>query len=249
MKGTTNEILTATMLKKILLFFIAFAMIVGVGTFALAEETPNSSKEYLEYLQLVSDGILDEEITFEYWQQLNELSSRLEAELEQSTQFTLVYNSLSSSSSSSYSMEAGDVFITNATSSKGLTGHAGIAISSTKILHIAGPDHNPETVTLSQWHTTYTDHGWTKVYRHEDSEVASAAAKWAKDTYEGSDAEYKIDMRLDTTHETYCSKIVWQAYYYGPDSHHANGPTIGVRLPYDLPITIHNLSLVKTFDD
>lgn len=238
------------MFKRFLFFLMTFVIVIviGMGTTAFAAETPNSNSSntgYQEYVQLVNDGILGEDITFEYWQELKERSAQLEAKLENSTEFTKVYDS---TLASSYSMQAGDVFVTNATSSKGLTGHAGIAISSTRILHIAGPDHNPVTVTLTKWHQDYTDHGWTKVYRHEDKAVASDAAKWAKDTYEGSSAKYKIDMRLDTTDETYCSKIVWQAYYYGPDKRNANGPTIGVRMPYDLPDTIHKLSLVKTFD-
>ena len=56
------------------------------------------------------------------------------------------------------------------------------------------------------------------------------------------------NMDLTSTDKTYCSKLVWQAYYYGPDTHCANGPTVGVRLPYDLPSTIHDLSLVQTYE-
>lgn len=230
-----------TMFKKLLMFLMASIMIIGMGATAFAEETPNSNSNdtrYQEYIELVKEGILDEEVTFEYWQELKERSTSLESELEDSAAITL---------NAAYSMKAGDVFITNATSSYGLTGHAGIAISSTRILHIAGPGHNPVTVSLKKWHEDYTDHGWTKVYRHADSKVASAAASWAEDTYRGSDAEYLIDMNLRYTEKTYCSKIVWQAYYYGPDSRNANGPTTGIRLPYDLPMTIHDLSLVKTF--
>ena len=87
------------------------------------------------------------------------------------------------------------------------------------------------------------DEGWNKVYRHSDSSIAEDAAQWAEDTYKDSDAEYVITMDLESTDETYCSKLVWQAYYYGHTPSAANGPTWGVRLPYSLPDSIHNLDL------
>jgi len=33
----------------------------------------------------------------------------------------------------------------------------------------------------------------------------------------------------------------WQAYYYGPSKPSANGPTWGLRLPYELNMTIHDI--------
>ena len=140
--------------------------------------------------------------------------------------------------------EAGDVFITSSTVSSGLLGHAGISISSSSILHIAGPGEHPDTISKNSWLNKY-DEGWNKVYRHSDSSIAEDAAQWAEDTYKDSDAEYVITMDLESTDETYCSKLVWQAYYYGHTPSAANGPTWGVRLPYSLPDTIHNLDLVQ----
>lgn len=234
------------MFKKLLSLALATIMVMMMGTtaFATEEPSPNTSTDYQEYTQLINDDILGNDITFEYWQELKVRSAQLEKELENSTEFSNVYDS---TLAATYSMTAGDVFITNGTSSFGLTGHSGIAISSTQILHISGPGENPTTISLSTWNTDYTSKGWTKAYRHTDNDIAYSAATWAIDTYEGSDAEYSINMDLTSTDKTYCSKLVWQAYYYGPDSHCANGPTIGVRLPYDLPTTIHDLSLMKTY--
>ena len=132
--------------------------------------------------------------------------------------------------------------IINGTSSAGLTGHAGIALSSTTILHIAGARKTPTTITKSQWNSSYSSKGWTKVYRSTNSTAAANAASWASKTYKGSNATYKITMDLSTTNETYCSKLVWPAYYYGAGTSHANGPTWGIRLPYQLNTTIKNLS-------
>lgn len=58
-------------------------------------------------------------------------------------------------------------------------------------------------------------------------------------TYSGSKDKYKNTGNLASTDVTYCSKLVWQAYYYGPTS--------GYRLTYDLPDTIHSLSHKHTY--
>ncbi|EBF5117160.1 hypothetical protein FHZ94_15235 [Listeria monocytogenes] len=58
-------------------------------------------------------------------------------------------------SAHAYTLKKGDIFVTNATSSKGLTGHAGIAISSNKSLHIPGGS-TTKLYTLSQWKSAYT---------------------------------------------------------------------------------------------
>jgi len=238
------------MFKKYFSFILALVMIMTMSVTAFAASPDKTEVEYNEYVQLVKQGVLAEDITFEYWKQLKETSYALEKALEASDEFTLVYDSTDTRGTySTYSLTKGDVFITSGTSSAGILGHAGIAISSDYILHIAGPGYHPTTISLSRWNSNYTTEGWTKVYRHSDDDVADQAGQWASDTYEGTDAEYLISMNLASTDETYCSKLVWQAYYYGPEEPCANGPTWGVRLPYDLPTTIHDLSLEKTYEE
>lgn len=217
-----------------------------------ASELPDGINEsYKEYLKLVGEGIVGEDVTYEYWCSIIERSIQLEDMLEQSSKFECVavfQGNANTLADSTYIMCARDVFITNGTSSKGLYGHAGIVISSSEILHIAGPNKTPKTVTLCDWTGRYNADGWTKVYRHSSSSTAVAAAKWAERTYKGSSAEYEITLNLASTDVTYCSKIVWQAYYYGPASHCANGSTTGVCLPYDLPTRVQNLTLHQTFN-
>lgn len=212
------------MLKRILTFIMAIALMLAISVPAFA----SSTDEYNEYCALREKGTLAQDITFDYWKSLKDKSSALEKALENSEDFSVVYDSQNPNSvRAAYSMEKGDVFITSGTSSAGITGHAAIAISSTSILHIAGPGNNPATISLSKWNSTYTTEGWTKIYRHSDSDIADQAGQWASDTYKGSSAKYVISMDLSTTDETYCSKLVWQAYYYGPDEHCANGPAWG----------------------
>lgn len=235
------------MFKKYISFGLALLLIMSISLTSFAANSKNQRSDYDEYIKFVERGILAEDITFEYWKQLMETSYALEEILEASGEFILVYDSTGRATFPPYSLTKGDVFITNGTSSAGILGHAGIAISSDEILHIAGPGQHPDTITLSGWNAAYTPAGWTKVYRHSNANVAKKAAQWASDTYEGTSVEYVISMDLSSTNETYCSKLVWQAYYYGPDEACADGPTWGVRLPYDLPTSIHNLNLEKTY--
>lgn len=98
------------------------------------------------------------------------------------------------------------------------------------------------------FYTNRRANSWTKVYRHKNSSTALRASSWAGITYDGSKAEYSLHMDLSRTDKTYCSKIVWQAYYYGPSSPSANGPTWGLRLPYDLNTTIREVSYKHTYN-
>ena len=239
--------------NKFRIFSFLFCIMIGflspITVFSAENNQTNLS--YSEYEQYIDDGILGEDVSFEEWQMLVESSINLEESLSNSTDFQEVYSSKDGIiPKASFTPKKGDVIITNGTSSAGILGHAGIATSSTTVFHIAGSDYSPAYISFTNWHTNYTNKkssSWTKVYRHSSSTVANAAANWAVNTYAGSNADYQITANLASTDVTYCSKLVWQAYYYGPSSHQANGPTIGYRMPYDLPDTIHSLSHKHTY--
>lgn len=239
-------------IRKILTVICAVLMFIAmvVPTNVFANEMDENNLYYKQYEQFQEEGVLGSDVTYDDWRSMVNSSFELEKILENSTEFKEVYSSDNLLKSSRFTVQRGDVIITNGTSSAGILGHAGIATSSNYILHIAGKGYHPVEISLSRWHSKYTNKSnssWTKVYRHSDYSVADYAAEWAEDTYLGSNAEYKITGNLASTDVTYCSKIVWQAYYYGPSSHEANGPTIGYRMPYDLPDTIHNLSYEHTY--
>lgn len=239
-------------LNKFWMVSLILCLVVGIflPSSALAQENNQANTSYTQYEQYIREGILGEDVSYDEWKNLVESSQKLEEILSNSTDFYEVYSSDATMARASFTPKKGDVIITNGTSSAGILGHAGIATSSSQILHIAGKGENPKTISFTKWHSDYTNKdrtSWTKVYRHNSSMVANAAANWAVNTYSGSNAEYKITGNLASTDVTYCSKIVWQAYYYGPVPSEANGPTLGYRLPYDLPDTIHNLSYQHTY--
>lgn len=110
----------------------------------------------------------------------------------------------------------GDMLVTNQTSSAGLTGHAGIVTDSYTVVHIGGYGEHPEEISISQFYKRYKSK--IKVIRYSSGTKAKKAGIWAREyAEEYYDAEYGLFSKLRGFDPTYCSKIVWQAYYYGAD--------------------------------
>lgn len=172
------------------------------------------------YENAINNGELGTDVSFDLWKELYEESKQLEASFLKDSSL----NSSSLNPLASYSMKAGDIFITNATVSSGIVGHAGIAINSTYILHIPGPNKTTQLLTLSDWKSKYAgSNGTTWVHRVNSSDLASKAANWALKNYYNSSGStssqnikpsYSITTSLFSKDPTYCSKIVYQAYYY-----------------------------------
>lgn len=237
-------------MKKFIGFIITLSIIFSFGITAFSFNDLNSNNaEYQEYLKYVKEGYLGDDITFEIWKNAKDESIRLEKELENNPEYKLVYDS-DQPSVRRYHLRAGDIFITNGTSSAGFFGHAGIAINSREILHIAGINKKVDCISLSKWHAEYTNDNsksWTKVFRNTYSHVAQKAANWAINTYKNNDVvKYKITLDRWTIFETYCSKIVWQSYYYGGNKT-ATGGVFGLVTPFELPSKIRFTTLWTEF--
>lgn len=135
--------------------------------------------------------------------------------------------------SGGYIAQAGDVLYTPSTQCKddsdickGISGHVGIVNPSKgSVTHTAGKGKKPEVISLSQWFSNYPK---TVVVRHNNTTTASKAANWAINYYgiggAGSNKSYKVTVDSDLTKTlslstTYCSLLVWQAYYFGGGQH------------------------------
>ncbi|HBZ83894.1 MULTISPECIES: YiiX/YebB-like N1pC/P60 family cysteine hydrolase [unclassified Brevibacillus] len=116
-------------------------------------------------------------------------------------------------------IKPGDILVTNDTSSWGLTGHAAIVIDTQNLVEIRGDGYNPEKNDIDDFIDDHTSgSSWVKVYRHDLSSKGKGAAKWAEWYVKNySDVEYGFSDLLDYDDTTYCSKIVWDAYYFGAD--------------------------------
>lgn len=89
----------------------------------------------------------------------------------------------------------GDVILTSSSNTGllGLTGHAGIAVSTTEILHITGKNQGDNTLkisTLVAWIDSFGD-GYTDIYRCNDSSIGQAAANEALRLYHPKTGLYK----------------------------------------------------------
>lgn len=211
----------------ILLFILAFS------TTAFADTFLNNNELTLDqFTNLQKQGVIGTDVSYDYLQQINNEAKKLETQLEKNENFK------SFSLKAYTSLKKGDILLTNSTSPS-LIGHAAIALSSNEILHTQGIGYTPKVVSRSWFEQKYDD-GWIKIYRLNDSSIASNAADWAEDTYKNSNAKYKITTSLSTTHETYCSKIVFQAYYFGGSSQVVSPKFTlsGVLSPYALPSTL-----------
>jgi len=223
-------------MKKIINFGIMLCMvmvlIVPLTVSFASENQDDSTFTREDFAKLQEQDAVGEDVTYEDLLKINEDAKKLEETLSNDPTVTKlnVY-------ASSFTPRAGDILISTRTSSAGLTGHAAIATSSTQVLHIAGFNKPVTTPSYSTFANDWGGNGQLSVYRLNSSTAASKAATWAVNKYKGSSAVYKITTNLTTTHETYCSKIVFQAYYYGVGRSVVNDKftLTGIVAPYTLP--------------
>jgi len=142
-------------------------------------------------------------------------------------------NSFSLTSSAGYIAQAGDVLFTPSTQCVGdqnvclgISGHVGIVNASKgSVTHTAGKGQQSTVISLTTWFSKYPQ---TIVVRHKDSAKALKAATWALNYYgvggTGASKTYKVTVDSDLTKTlslktTYCSLLVWQAYYFGANQY------------------------------
>ena len=111
------------------------------------------------------------------------------------------------------SNKSGDIIITNSTSSSGITGHVGIYITPTTILHTSGwkTEPYPKLISESEWHDRYAQ---SKVVRPNSSTLGTKAANQAMTVFHTDTAiPYEVTPGVTDITETYCSELVWYSYY------------------------------------
>lgn len=156
---------------------------------------------------------------------------------------------LSTLNTEAASYKEGDILVTSNTGSFGwgFTGHAGIVGKSADgnlyAVHIPGPGKPIQKMTLKDWEEEYPD---TEIWRHNNQTAAKSAGQKSMDfvRYYGSEsskyvAPYSLwslaAYKLTDKSQTYCSKLVWQSYYYGPGLNLGIEPdSYRVLLPYSL---------------
>ncbi|KIN30881.1 hypothetical protein [Bacillus subtilis] len=218
-------------------------------------------KENVEFKKIydagINENVLDPTLGYAEWIKLNHYGQPPADDNTEFTTYTLGSTKtkatmLSTSTSnikvtqlSSFRIKPGDILITNSTSSNGIVGHSAIANGANHILDMPGygnKSDNNRQLTVSQWLSKY-NHGWIKVYRLKDSSMAAKVARYADRNFYSSNGSstknihiaYKIDRHLYQKSPSYCSKLVYDAYYYGSGSASVVRAQHGYVMPYDLP--------------
>lgn len=210
------------------------------------------------YSNFIGEGVVSETVSYNSWVDINTNDSFEELEEEFPVPDRLMevdpsnekdksysipsvsYSIMAATSSKGPVLKKGDILVSNATSSYGLTGHAGIAISSSQVLHISGAGAHPKVISSKTWQDRYGivkgqkegSNIKTNVYRIKSTTNASKAANWAVKNYKGKKYDYIITPTISSKNPTYCSKIVWQAYR---SIKAVNYPAGDIPTPYGLP--------------
>lgn len=137
--------------------------------------------------------------------------------------------------------EPGDVLISSDTQyDTGITGHAAIVIDTEgDVAQIRGLGYHPEFTSISSFWSG--NNGQIMVKRYPNSTDRNDAANWATSLVDNqSSMQYKFSPIWITTTAagTYCSKLVWDSFYFGAGVmlNFELGPIRNqdVCLPYDL---------------
>lgn len=234
-------------MKKFLYSFVVLLFSISAlsSTFvdiAKAEEEEQENEQ--NYNQLKSENIIDDSVSEEEWNEYLKEDKTEKENIESEKEIT-------SYAKSSFKLKKGDVLITNGTSSKGLTGHAAIAISSKTVIHISGSGAHPSTKSFASFKKDYgKGKKWVKVYRSKKAGAGTKAGNWAIKNYKGKKYKYGINTKLSKKNPTYCSKIIYQAYKYGASKKSIYDPGSHIISPYALPNISSNaykLKKIKTF--
>ncbi|WP_369878239.1 hypothetical protein JNUCC21_14455 [Bacillus sp. JNUCC-21] len=209
------------------------------------------------YDEGIQEDVLEPTLSYEQWIKLNNYGQEPKDDNTELVSYTIkgspnakvtllstTSSSVKVTSLSSFSVKPGDIFITNSTSSAGIIGHSAIANGSNHILDMPGygnKSDNNRQLTVSQWVSKYNN-GWIKVYRLKNSSLAAQVGKYADRHYwstTGSSKKnihipYKLTPHLYSVSPSYCSKLVYDAYWFGSGSASVLVKRSGYVMPFNL---------------
>jgi len=154
-----------------------------------------------------------------------------------------------------FPMKVGDVLYSTKAlgSSSAIVGHTGIVNSDFKVVHVTLPVNGGTIDNMTGYMYRHGEGETIKVYRPRDG-MGVNAAKWATYNY-SSVKEYLIQIAstLGSISPNYCSKFVWQAFYFGEGidicNKNLNANTLGFVTPgnvTDSPYLSYQISFKAT---
>lgn len=125
--------------------------------------------------------------------------------------------------------QAGDILVVGGDFPTGVLGHAAILNADGYVLEMPGGDgwwfgiaDNNRQLPKRQWITEHIKE-WTSVYRINDTNLARQVARYADTHFYSTTGsatknihlDYYLNSHIKQFNPNYCSKLVWQAYFYG----------------------------------
>ena len=211
--------------------------------------TEENDASTTSYEQMKKEGKLDPDTTKE---QYSELQTQLQQDkIEEKKEVSSDEFQNDTSTRAKFKLKPGDILVTNASGSNnnGLTGHAAIAKNSKSVVEMPGYGKHIRTIKFSKFrHNHKTGKGkYIKVYR-VSSKKGKKAAKWAAKQSKNKKLKYSLGMNILNKHYSYCSKLVWQAYYYGAGKNTVRSKRSQQWVtPYKLAHNIKGAKKVKTY--
>lgn len=211
-------------LKFIISVFIVFLFLNPFQSSAFASEADEKSKYQLkeEEVELLEKRYSSEEI--KEIEQLNEsiIKQAEEKGIITADEYIQEPGEISTYAGSYNGITArsGDILVARdnhgASKPEGWVGHAGIVVNGgSSVAEFPGQNMPPREVSLKYF---FQNNSEIFVLRHNNYNSSIDAAQWANNYLEEHpNAEYSLTFDRYSLDPNYCSKFVWQAYYYGAD--------------------------------
>ncbi|NVY96588.1 hypothetical protein HU830_05360 [Lactobacillus sp. DCY120] len=194
-----------------------------------------------QYQNLVKNKQLDvSNITFEQWLQQNNYGAFPDGTVyDYNKPKSLMRSQEDNAVKFEKDVQKGDIIIEGGTSSSGpFIGHVAIATTNNIVLEMTGGSDwykgildNNNQFLVKDWlrgedGSPRHINNWLRIYRLKDQDIASKAATWGDWRFYSSThgwikdrhIRYLINTQLRVFDPNYCSKLVYQAYYYSSGS-------------------------------
>lgn len=198
----------------------------------LSDETNKMRPSYEQYKKM------EPSVTYEEWLKLNNygVMSDTKEPILQTKSSDNSENTLKSEQDNINAFcrdtKAGDILVLDGEFSTGFIGHAAILNADGFVLEMTGGDgwwnglsDNNHQYAKRDWITKHIK-SWTNVYRLNNTGLANQVARYADTHYYSTTGGYNKNVHIDylinshikQINPNYCSKLVWQAYFYGSGS-------------------------------
>ena len=222
-----------------------------------AQEYKNQPHDFRQqYDNLRKNNLIDKSTTYKQWKKFQEENYRAKYQMEKEAQQEMKEEQYQTfSKKKKFKPRRGDILITNNASyaKLGIPGHAAIYTGKGHIVEIRGYGHHPARNSYKKFihnkRAKRHDKLWVKVYR-TSKKKRNKAANWAlkQAGQKRKSITYSLNSNINDTYHTYCSKLVWQSYYFGAGKKSVNSTGVYHYFnPYNLPKNIKGAKKVKTF--